>query len=41
MIGVDKDGVPYVQKDLDTNPDTITFEVDKGYAYALCYLDAQ
>ena len=40
MITVDESGVPYIFEDLDNDPDTITFTVDKGYAYALCYVDA-
>lgn len=37
MICVTENGTPYVLKDLDKNPDTITFETDKYYAFALIY----
>ena len=39
MVTVDKEGIPYILEDLDGNSDTVTFNVDKGYAYALCYVD--
>ncbi len=35
MICVSKDGQPIVLDDLDLNPDTITFETDSYYAFAL------
>ncbi len=41
MITVDESGVPFEFEDLDNDPNTITFTVDKGYAYALCYVDAK
>lgn len=37
MICVTENGTPYVLNDLDKNPDTITFETDKYYAFALIY----
>ncbi len=39
MICVSKDGQPIVLDDLDLNPDTITFETDSYYAFALVYKD--
>lgn len=40
MICVTENGVPVVLKDLDTNPETITFETNVYYAFALVYKDA-
>lgn len=37
MICVTENGMPYVLKDLDNDPNTITFETDKYYAFALIY----
>ena len=41
MAGVDEAGVPYMQEDLDSDPDTITFIVQEGYAFALCHIDVK
>ena len=41
MIGVDKYGVPCILKDLDLDPNTITFSMEASYAYALCYNDPE
>ena len=37
MICVTKDGRPIIYNDLDKDPDTITFDTNKFYAYALIY----
>lgn len=39
MIVVTEDGKAAVLKDLDSNPNTITFETDTYYAFALAYRD--
>ncbi len=39
MICVTENGIPTVLKDLDSNPETITFETDAFYAFALVYKD--
>lgn len=39
MICVTKDGVPVILTDLDSDQNTITFETDKYYAFALVYKD--
>lgn len=39
MICVTEKGRPILLKDLDTNPETITFETDTYYAFALIYKD--
>ena len=39
MLVVTEDGKPAVLKDLDSNPNTITFETDAYYAFALTYKD--
>lgn len=40
MICVTAKGLPVVLKDLDTDPEKITFETDTYYAFALVYKDA-
>lgn len=40
MICVTKGGIPVILDDLDANPNTITFETDTYYAFALIYKDA-
>lgn len=40
MICVTENGLPIVLKDLDTNAESITFETDTYYAFALIYKDA-
>ncbi len=37
MICVTEDGTPYILNDLDKDPNTITFETNKFYAFALIY----
>ena len=37
MICVTKGGQPFIYDDLDSNPETITIETNKFYAYALIY----
>lgn len=39
MISVTENGRPIVLEDLDSDPETITFETDTYYAYALVYKD--
>lgn len=39
MISVTENGRPIVLEDLDSDPETITFETDTYYAYALIYKD--
>ena len=39
MICVTQDGIPVILKDIDKDPNTITFSTDKFYAYALIYKD--
>ena len=39
MLVVTEDGKPAVLKDLDSASDTITFETDAYYAFALVYKD--
>lgn len=39
MICVTEKGRPVILNDLDTNPETITFETDTFYAFALIYKD--
>lgn len=39
MVCVTADGVPVVLNDLDLNPETVTFETDVYYAFALVYKD--
>ena len=41
MICVTEKGRPVVLTDLDSNPNTITFETDTYYAFALVYKDAK
>ena len=40
MICVTEKGLPVILNDVDTNPETITFETDTYYAFALVYKDA-
>lgn len=40
MICVTEKGRPVILNDLDTNPETITFETDTYYAFALVYKEA-
>ena len=40
MISVTEGGKPVVLEDLDSNAETITFETNTYYAYALIYRDA-
>lgn len=40
MICVTENGLPVVLEDLDTEPNTVTFETDTYYAFALIYKDA-
>ena len=40
MICVTEKGRPIILNDLDTNLQTITFETDTYYAFALIYKDA-
>ena len=37
MICVTENGLPIILNDIDTNPNTITFETDTYYAFALIY----
>lgn len=39
MICVSKYGIPYTFEDLDEEPNTITIETNRFYAYALCFTD--
>lgn len=39
MICVTEKGVPVILKDLDSNPENITFATDTYYAFALVYKD--
>lgn len=39
MICVSKFGIPHTFEDLDEDPDTITIETNRFYAYALCFTD--